>query len=242
MTVGRERCVNASVPAPYATSVPVVSSDVPSHVLVAERPAWRGRLHSWAFFACLPAGVLLVLAADGVVPSLAATIYVMSLLVAFGTSASYHRLATSLRARRIMQRLDHAAIYILIAGTYVPMCLVALPPSWGVPLLVVVVVGAGTGIALKLFAFGRAPWLGYALYPALGWAAIIAAPALVQHLTALQLGLIAAGGIAYTVGIPVLARRRPDPWPRIFGYHEIWHGFTVVAAALHFAAVTAVVA
>ncbi len=205
------------------------------------RPAWRGRLHSWVFFACIPAGLVLILAADGAIATAAASIYVGSLLVAFGTSASYHRLATSLRARRIMQRLDHAAIYILIAGTYVPMCLVALPPVWGIPLLVAVAIGAGTGIALKLFAFGRLPWLGYVLYPALGWGAVIAAPALVRHMTPLQLGLIAAGGLAYTIGIPVLARRRPDPWPKIFGYHEVWHGFTVVAAGLHFAAVAAVV-
>lgn len=218
-------------------TVPTVASDV----ITDDRPAWRGRLHSWAFFASIPAGVLLVIAADGALASTAAAIYVVSLLVAFGTSASYHRLAISARARRVMRRLDHAAIYILIAGTYVPMCLVALPPSWGVPLLVVVSIGAGTGIALKLFAFGRLPWLGYVLYPALGWTAVIAAPALVQHLTAVQLALVVSGGLAYTIGIPVLARRRPDPWPTVFGYHEVWHGFTVVAAVLHFAAVTAVV-
>lgn len=210
-------------------------------VLTAQRPVWRGRLHSWVFFACIPAGLLLIIAASGTAATVAAVIYVASLLVAFGTSASYHRLATSLRARRVMQRLDHAAIYILISGTYVPVCLVALPPRWGIPLLIVVGIGAGTGIAMKLFAFGRLPWLGYVLYPGLGWLAVIASPALIQHMTPLQLGLVAGGGLAYTIGIPVLAARRPDPWPAIFGYHEVWHGFTVVAAALHFAAVTAVV-
>ncbi|MEX2626838.1 MAG: hemolysin III family protein [Ilumatobacteraceae bacterium] len=210
-------------------------------VLTAQRPAWRGRLHSWVFFACIPAGLLLIMAASGTAATIAAVIYVASLLVAFGTSASYHRLATSLRARRVMQRLDHAAIYILISGTYVPVCLVALPPRWGVPLLIAVGIGAGTGIALKLFAFGRLPWLGYVMYPGLGWLAIIASPALIQHMTPLQLGLVAGGGLAYTIGIPVLAVRRPDPWPTIFGYHEVWHSFTVVAAGLHFAAVTAVV-
>lgn len=210
-------------------------------VLTAERPAWRGRLHSWAFFASIPAGVLLVLAASGTAPRIAAAVYVGTLLVAFGTSASYHRLATSVRARRIMQRFDHAAIYLLITGTYVPMCVVALPPGWGLPLLIAVSTGAIVGVALKLFAFGRVPWLGYVLYPALGWAAVIAAPVLLTHLTPWQLGLIVAGGLAYTIGIPVLAARRPDPWPRVFGYHEVWHGFTVVAAVLHFAAVAAVV-
>lgn len=210
-------------------------------VLTAERPIWRGRLHTWAFFAALPAGFLLVLAADGTMASLAVGVYVTTLLVAFGTSASYHRLATSLRARRVMQRLDHAAIYLLITGTYVPMCLVALPPGWGVPLLSVVAVGAVIGVVLKLAGVRRVPWLGYALYPALGWAAVFVAPALIEHLSALQLGLIVAGGVAYTVGIPVLIARRPDPWPRVFGYHEIWHGFTVLAAVLHFGAVAALV-
>lgn len=210
-------------------------------VLTAERPLWRGRLHSWAFFVAIPAGIALVVLADGGTAKVASAIYMTTVLLAFGTSASYHRLATSIRARRIMQRLDHSMIYLLIAGTYVPLCLVALPPTWGVPLLVVVGVGALLGVVLKLVAFGRNAWLSYSLYPVLGWAAVIAAPALIRSLTPVQLGLVAGGGIAYTVGIPVLARRRPDPWPRTFGYHEVWHSFTVVAAGLHFAAVAAVV-
>lgn len=210
-------------------------------MLTAERPQWRGRLHTWAFFAALPAGILLIVSAEGAMASVAVGIYVASLLVAFGTSASYHRLATSLRARRTMQRFDHAAIYLLITGTYVPMCLIALPPGWGIPLLVVVAVGATIGMVLKLAGVSRMPWLGYALYPILGWAAVFATPALLEHLSALQLGLIVAGGLAYTVGIPVLIARRPDPWPRVFGYHEIWHGFTVLAAVLHFGAVAALV-
>lgn len=210
-------------------------------VLTAERPLWRGRLHTWAFFAALPAGILLIVSADGTTASVAVGIYVATLLVAFGTSASYHRLATSLRARRVMQRLDHAAIYLLITGTYVPMCLIALPPGWGIPLLVAISAGAAVGVVLKLSGVRRLPWLGYALYPALGWAAVFVAPALVEHLSPLQFGLIIAGGLAYTIGIPVLVARRPDPWPKVFGYHEVWHGFTVLAAVLHFGAVAALV-
>jgi hemolysin III len=221
---------------------PVSVRTVTFDVLTAERPLWRGRMHSWAFFACIPAGILLILVADGATATIASAIYIATVLLAFGTSASYHRLATSLRARRIMQRLDHSTIYLLIAGTYVPLCLVALPPAWGIPLLVVVGVGATTGVVLKLVAFGKVSWLGNALYPLLGWGAVAAAPGLIRYLTPLQLILVASGGLAYTIGIPVLARRRPDPWPRTFGYHEIWHSFTVVAAGLHFAAVAAVVA
>jgi hemolysin III len=214
----------------------------PTDVLVLERPSWRGVLHSWTFFAIIPAGVMLVVVADGAAATAASAVYVASLLLLFGTSASYHRLARSPRARAVMQRLDHSMIYVLIAGTYVPLCIVALPRSWGIPLLCIVGVGALMGMVLKLAAFGRFRWLSYALYPALGWVSIVAAPVLVVHLSALEIALVVAGGVAYTVGIPVLARRRPDPWPRTFGYHEVWHSFTVVAAGLHFAAVAAVVA
>ena len=107
-----------------------------------------------------------------------------------------------------------------------------------------VIVGtlALVGVVLKLTAFNRGRWMGYALYPIMGWVALIAGPALVRNLTLLQFLLIAGGGIAYTVGLPVLLKRRPDPWPMTFGYHEVWHVFTVVAATMHFAAVADVLA
>lgn len=211
-------------------------------VLTAERPVWRGVLHSWAFVASIPAGVLLVVFAAGPAERTAASIYTATLLAVFGTSAAYHRLAQSYRARRIMQRLDHSMIYLLIAGTYVPICIVALPPSWGIPLLAAVGGLGVLGMIIKLVDLRRLHWLGYALYPLMGWAAIVATPALTTHLSTTQLALIVAGGIAYTVGFPVLLTRRPDPWPRTFGYHEVWHGFTVLAAVLHFGAVALVVA
>ncbi len=207
-----------------------------------ERPSWRGVLHSWVFFASIPAGLLLVVFAGGTAGRTAAAIYAATLLLVFGTSAAYHRLANSYRAREIMQRLDHSMIYLLIAGTYVPICLVALPLRWGVPLLVTVTAIGLLGMVIKLAPIRRLQWLGYALYPIMGWAAVVAAPALTSHLTPLQLGLVVAGGVAYTVGFPVLLLKRPDPWPNSFGYHEVWHGFTVVAAMLHFGMVASVVA
>lgn len=210
--------------------------------LLLERPSWRGRLHSWAFFAALPAGALLIVFAVGAAGRTAAAIYAGTLLAVFGTSAAYHRLAHSLRARRIMQRLDHSMIYLLIAGTYVPICLVALPTRWGIPLLASVGGVGLLGMVIKLAAIRRLQWLGYALYPIMGWAAVAAAPALGTYLTGAELALVVAGGVAYTVGFPILLLRRPDPWPRSFGYHEVWHGFTVVAAVLHFGAVASVVA
>jgi hemolysin III len=211
-------------------------------VLTAERPTWRGLMHSWAFVAAIPAGVLLIVFADRPAARVAAAIYVATLLAVFGTSAAYHRLAQSYRARRIMQRLDHSMIYLLITGSYVPICLVALPRAWGISLLSVVGGLGLLGIVLKVLARPRLTWLTYALYPTMGWAAVVAGPVLADHLTGLQLGLVVAGGLAYTIGFPILLLRRPDPWPTVFGYHEIWHGFTVLAAMLHFGAVALVVA
>lgn len=209
---------------------------------IDDRPTWRGWLHAAAFFVALPAGVLLLIAADSTTGRVASAIYVASLLLVFGTSATYHRWGRDDTVRVWLQRLDHSMIYLLITGTYVPLCLVALPPQWGIPLLAVVGAIALTGVLWKLFAFERAKWFGHGLYLVMGWAAIVASPALFEHLTATQLTLIIAGGLAYTIGFPVLMLNRPNPWPRSFGYHEVWHSFTVVAAGLHFAAVGLVVA
>ncbi|NND74050.1 MAG: hypothetical protein HKN44_03500 [Ilumatobacter sp.] len=202
------------------------------------RPAWRGMLHAWAFVAAVPAGILLVVFSERAAARVAAAIYAATLLLVFGTSAAYHRLAHSDRARRVMQRLDHSMIYLLITGTYVPVCIVALPRAWGISMLAVVGVLGAVGIVLKLVAFAKAQWISYALYPIMGWALVVAAPVLVDNLTTVQLALIVAGGLAYTLGLPVLLVRRPDPWPMTFGYHEVWHVFTVLAAGLHFVAVS----
>lgn len=202
-----------------------------------DRPVWRGRMHAASFFIAIPAGVLLIGAADRASARVAASVYAATLLIMFGLSAAYHRLAKSPDARRLMRRLDHAGIYLLIAGTYVPMTIVAMPASWGIPVLAVVGGAAVLGVSLKLLAFNRIQWLAYSLYPAMGWTIVIAGPVLFDSLTGFQFSMIVAGGLAYTMGIPVLAFRRPDPWPRVFGYHEVWHSFVVVAAALHFVAV-----
>mgnify|MGYP001275463542 CR=1 FL=1 len=201
----------------------------------AERPSWRGWFHVGAFALSIPGGVLLILAADHASARVAASIYAASLLLGFGTSAAYHRLARSERTQAIMQRLDHSMIFVLIAGSYTPVCLLGLPRAWGVPLLCVVWTLAAVGVLLKQFAFERFRLVEYSLYPILGWIVVVAAPVLLRNMTAVELSLLVAGGLLYTVGIPVLVRERPNPWPRTFGYHEIWHGFTVAAGACHFA-------
>ena len=199
-----------------------------------ERPLWRGWMHVAAFVLAIPGGTLLIIAANGAAATVAASIYAAGLLLGFGTSAGYHRLAVRPRTQAIMQRLDHSMIFVLIAGSYTPICLLGLPTSWGIPLLCVVWAGAAVGILLKQFAFERLRILEYALYPILGWIVVIAAPQLMRGMSATALALLLAGGVLYTVGIPVLARERPNPWPRTFGYHEIWHTFTVAAGACHF--------
>jgi hemolysin III len=202
---------------------------------VEERPSWRGWFHVAAFLLAIPGGVLLILSADHASARVAAAIYAASLLLGFGTSAGYHRLARRERTQAIMQRMDHSMIFVLIAGSYTPVCLLGLPSAWGIPLLCVVWTFAAVGVLIKQFAFERFRVLEYSLYPILGWILVVAAPVLLRHMTAVELSLLLAGGLLYTIGIPVLVRERPNPWPGTFGYHEIWHGFTVAAGACHFA-------
>jgi hemolysin III len=191
-------------------------------------------MHTVAFFAAIPAGIVLIIGAKSTSATVGAAIYMAGLLLGFGTSAGYHRLAKSARAQEIMQRLDHSMIFVLIAGTYTPICLLAMPTAWGIPILCVAWAGAALGIVLKQFAFDRLKLLEYSLYPILGWIVVIAMPVLWNRLTTAELVLLMAGGLLYTVGIPVLVKERPDPWPRTFGYHEIWHSFTIAAGVCHF--------
>ena len=207
----------------------------------ADLPVWRGWIHAGAFVLSIPLAVALLLLAKPAEARAAAAIYVTTLLVGFGTSAAYHRLARGPTALRWMQRADHSAIYLLIAGTYTPICLLALPLPWGVPVLAVVWVGALVGVVFKLVAFDRAQAVGWTLYLVLGWAAIITAPVLIRHLTGVEIALIVAGGLIYTAGSVVLALGRPNPLPRVFGYHEVWHTCTVLAGLCHFASVGLVV-
>ncbi len=197
-------------------------------------------MHARAFFAAIPAGSALIVFAERAAARAAASSYAVSLLVMFGLSAAYHRLSRSPAARRWMQRADHVGIYVLIAGTYVPIAIVALPMAWGIPLLSVIATAAVVSSVIKLTGIARLQRLGFVLYPAMGWAAVSTAPVLFASTTALQFALIVAGGLVYSFGIPVLVFRRPDPWPRVFGYHEVWHSFVVVAAVLHFVAVASV--
>ena len=205
------------------------------------KPLWRGRLHQIAFFASLPAGVALVAVASGVEARLVATVFALSMTGLYGTSALYHRGRWSPRGLRLMQRLDHSMIFVLIAGTYTPLTLLALRPAWGITLLCLAWTGAAVGITLKFLRLNRLRHVGDVMYIGLGWLIVVATPQLLRSLGAGQLALIVTGGVLYTVGAIVLAARKPDPDPKVFGYHEVWHAFVVAAGLCHYAAIFGIV-
>ncbi len=201
--------------------------------LLPLRPTWRGRLHTWAFLGSVPLGLALVLAARSSRAVLAAAIFAVSLSAVFGTSATYHRLARSPRARLVWGRLDHSMIYVLIAGSYTPLCLLGLPSQWSTPLLAGVWSGAALGILLKASGRRRLAPVANALYVVLGWAGVAALPAVLAHVSLTATLLLVGGGLAYTVGVVIFSTHRPDPSPRVFGYHEVWHACTILGAAAH---------
>jgi hemolysin III len=205
------------------------------------RPAWRGRIHTWAFWLTLPAAAALVVAVDRLGARIGVAIYGISLASVYGVSASYHRLARTERAQRLMRRLDHSMIFVLIAGTYTPVCLTALPRAWSVPLLWAVWGLAVVGIGSKVLGSDVVVRASSALYILIGWLALVALPVLTRSLPPLALVFLVLGGALYTVGAVLFFLRRPDPAPLVFGYHEIWHAFTVAAGASHFAMVVLVV-
>ena len=201
------------------------------------RPLLRGVLHQAAFAASLVGGVFLVAGADGSRRRAAAAVFAASVAACFGASALYHRVTWTPRRRLWMRRVDHAGVYLLIAGTYTPVGLLVLDGAWRVVVLAIVYAGAAAAIVLK-FAWVEAPkWLAAVLGIALGWTGVLVLPQLATRLGPTAFSLIGAGGLAYTAGGIVYARRRPDPFPAVFGYHELFHALTIVAVACHYLAI-----
>jgi hemolysin III len=199
-------------------------------------PLLRGRLHQVAFFAAIPAGVVLIFFAPGPEAIVAATIYWIALLAQFGASAAYHVGMWGERGRARMQTLDHATIFVLIAGTYTPFCLLVLQGTQGIVVLSIVWAGAAIGVATKVYRTDLHVLSGF-LYLGLGWVAVIVLPALVRDLSTTELVLMVLGGSFYSAGALVLALNRPNPWPRTFGSHEVWHAATIGAAACLYTAI-----
>jgi hemolysin III len=208
-----------------------------AHPQVRVKPRLRGVLHQYAFFVSLASGTLLVLLSPTTRASVAAAIYAASVSALFGVSAIYHRVTWTGPARRRMRRLDHAMIFLLIAGTYTPVGLLVLQGTLATVVLAVVWGGAMAGIVLELARTGPR-WLGVAVYLALGWVAVVTMPQLFVRLGIAGGLLIVAGGLVYSAGAAVYALRRPDPVPAVFGYHEVFHLLVVVGVAAHFLAIS----
>jgi len=204
------------------------------HMTGEWRARWRGRIHGGAVLVALPAGVVLTLLASGPLATTATAIYSISLVALFGTSAAYHLFARSQRVQHVMQRADHCMVYVLIAGTYTPVCLLALPRTMGITLLSVVWGIAVVGMVLK--AMWRARKFATSLYIVLGWIVLAVVPWVYQHAGATALSLYAVGGVAFTSGAVMFLRRYPRLRPEVFGFHEVWHVMTVAAVVLQFTA------
>jgi hemolysin III len=204
----------------------------------AVRPRLRGVSHQWAFFAALAAGTALVASAPGARARVAVAIYAATLAALFGTSATYHRVSwRSARTRLRMRRVDHSMIFVLIAGTYTPFALLALHGPLATAILLVVWTGAAFGAGLQFVPGERQKWAIALPYVALGWVAVAALPQMLDHVGLGATLAAICGGLIYTAGAVVYARRRPDPVPQVFGYHEVFHALVILAAAVHFGVV-----
>jgi hemolysin III len=211
-------------------------SDHALSAVALERPVLRGWLHLFAAGLAAGGAALLLLVADSPTGYVGGALFGASLVALYTTSATYHQVAWRPNWRHMMKRLDHAMIFVLIAGTYTPFCLdVGL--GWGIPLLSVVWSLAGAGALLKVVWPDAPRWLSVGLYVGLGWIALIGASEVVDHYLGSAMALLIAGGVLYTIGGLVYALQRPDPWPRIFGYHEVFHALVVAGSAVHYTAV-----
>ena len=204
------------------------------------KPLMRGRLHQAAVVASIPAGLLLVLMAPDVRARVATLIYAITLTGLFGASAAYHLGDWTEVAYARMRQLDHSMIFVLIAGTYTPYCLLVLHGTIATVVLIAVWVGAAIGVATKLYRVDLHVLSGF-MYIGLGWLVAFSLPALLRGLGTAETVLLIAGGLLYSLGALVLATNKPNPWPRTFGYHEVWHTATIAAAACQYASILLVV-
>jgi hemolysin III len=199
------------------------------------RPTWRGWIHAATFPVAIAAGIVLIVLAQGTAATWASAVFMATSLLLFGNSALYHRFSWGPRTKAVLKRIDHANILLLIAGTYTPIAVLALPPEKGMLLLALVWGGAVLGILFRVFWIGAPRWLYVALYLVLGWAAVMYFGDLLQANLAMMV-LVVVGGLLYTAGAVVYALKRPKPWPGHFGFHEIFHVCTVLAFLCHWTA------
>jgi hemolysin III len=196
------------------------------------KPTWRGWLHAGIFPISIVAGIVLVVLAQGPAAKWSSTVFVLTSMLLFGNSALYHRFSWRPSVKLLLKRIDHANIFLLIAGTYTPLAVLALPPAQGNLLLVLVWGGALLGIGFRVFWINAPRWLYVPLYLALGWGAVAYLGDIARGNLATMV-LVATGGLFYTVGAIMYAMKRPNPWPGRFGFHELFHLCTVLAFLCH---------
>ena len=220
-------------------------NDVPMHLPLSEisdkvepevKPSWRGWIHTGILPLAIAGGILLIVLADGLVAKVAAAVFFAGSVLLFGISSIYHRFNWSPKVKLALKRFDHANIFLLIAGSYTPITLLALPQDKGLILIVAIWTVALLGIGFRVFWIGAPRWLYVVIYIAMGWAAVVYLPELLAANLAMML-LILIGGLLYTLGAVFYAMKRPNPFPGHFGFHEIFHTFTVLAFMCHWTAV-----
>lgn len=210
---------------------------VPNNGHTPSKPTLRGVLHQWSIPAAFGAGAVLVSMARSSQAAVAAGVFAASLVVLFAVSATYHRVDWSPVARARMRRLDHASIFVLIAGTYTPIAMLGLSGEQGHRLLWSAWIAAGVGIARAVFWIGAPKAVSALVAVAAGWAVVPYVGDVRAALDSTALWLILAGGAAYTLGAVAYATQKPNVREGVFGYHEVFHALTIVGAGLHFAAV-----
>lgn len=212
-------------------------SDVAGEVAATIKPKLRGWLHASAVPLSLIGGILLIVFSTTTLGRIGAGVYLGGSLLLFGTSAIYHRFGWGKPAAAILRRMDHSNIYLFIAATYTPLALLLLTGTSRILLLVCIWGSAILGVLFRILWLGAPRWLYTALYIAMGWAAVAWLPQLWASGGPLVIALIGAGGLVYTAGAVVYALKRPNPSPTWFGFHEIFHSCTVIAAGCHYAAI-----
>ncbi|MFD8689823.1 hemolysin III family protein [Streptomyces sp. NPDC059651] len=225
--------------APAATPEPAGLE--PAGIVDAElKPRMRGWLHAGMFPAVLIAGIVLIALADSTRGRIACAIYIVSACLLFGVSAVYHRGTWGPRGEAVLRRLDHANIFLIIAGTYTPLTLLLLPESTGTPLLWAVWAAAVAGIAFRVFWVGAPRWLYTPCYIAMGWAAVFFLPDFMRTGGIAVLVLVVVGGLLYSAGGVIYGIKRPNPSPRFFGFHEVFHSLTLAAFVVHYVGISLV--
>ncbi|MGW6207890.1 PAQR family membrane homeostasis protein TrhA [Streptomyces sp. NPDC055089] len=204
------------------------------------KPRMRGWLHAGMFPAVLIAGIVLIALADSTRGRIACAIYIATACLLFGVSAVYHRGTWGPRGEAVLRRLDHANIFLIIAGTYTPLTLLLLPESTGTPLLWAVWAAAVAGIAFRVFWVGAPRWLYTPCYIAMGWAAVFFLPDFMRTGGIAVLVLVVVGGLLYSAGGVIYGIKRPNPSPRFFGFHEVFHSLTLAAFVVHYVGISLV--